>query len=139
MDWPKIEETTRIARLEAPRKRPIAMVLDTDTYNEVDDQFALAYALLEGSFDVQAVYAAPFHNSRSEGPEDGMERSYKEIHKLLDLMDLPKRPAVLRGSKQYMEGTRYACGFASSPGFDRPCNGSGSGGSPVCGGHRLPC
>lgn len=103
MDWPKIEETTRIARLEAPRKRPIAMVLDTDTYNEVDDQFALAYALLEGSFDVQAVYAAPFHNSRSEGPEDGMERSYKEIHKLLDLMDLPKRPAVLRGSKQYME------------------------------------
>jgi purine nucleosidase len=102
MNWPKIDEATRIARLEPPKQRPIPMVLDTDTYNEVDDQFALAYALLEGSFDVQAVYAAPFHNSRSEGPEDGMERSYREIHKLLDLMELEDRPVVLRGAGQYM-------------------------------------
>ena len=25
---------------------PVMAVLDTDTYNEIDDQFALAYALL---------------------------------------------------------------------------------------------
>lgn len=104
MQWPKMDESTRLARLEAPKQRPIAMVLDTDTYNEVDDQFALAYALLEGSFDVQAIYAAPFYNNRSQGPEDGMERSYCEIHKLLDLMDLPQRPPVLKGARQYMQG-----------------------------------
>ena len=34
------------------------MVLDTDTYNEVDDQFALAYALRsEDRIDLEAVYA----------------------------------------------------------------------------------
>ena len=56
------------------------MVLDTDTYNEIDDQFALVYALLSPErLNVEAIYAAPFHNKRSQGPEDGMHRSYDEI------------------------------------------------------------
>ena len=55
------------------------MVLDTDTYNEIDDQFALAYAVLSPErIDLQAVYAAPFKNQRSESPGDGMEKSYQE-------------------------------------------------------------
>lgn len=104
MKWPKVDEALRARRLEAPKKKPIPMVLDTDTYNEVDDQFALAYALLEGSFELQAVYAAPFFNERSSGPADGMERSYREIHTLLKLMDLPHPPPVFRGAPGYMEG-----------------------------------
>ena len=31
-------------RLQFPTKK-VRMVLDTDTYNEIDDQFALVYAL----------------------------------------------------------------------------------------------
>ncbi|GAB1453609.1 hypothetical protein MASR2M47_36650 [Draconibacterium sp.] len=55
------------------------MVLDTDTYNEVDDQFALAYALLSpDKIDLQAIYAAPFHNDRSENAGDGMEKAMKK-------------------------------------------------------------
>ena len=49
------------------------VVLDTDTYNEVDDQFALAHLLLSpDEVEIEAVYAAPFFNDRSSGPADGM-------------------------------------------------------------------
>ena len=66
-------------RLLALPDGPVNMVLDTDTYNEIDDQFALVYALLSEKLTMEAVYAAPFFNSRSSGPEDGMLRSYEEI------------------------------------------------------------
>jgi purine nucleosidase len=47
-------------RLAPPRKRP-RVVIDTDAANEIDDQFALAWALLSPErLDVLAVYAAPF-------------------------------------------------------------------------------
>lgn len=53
------------------------MVLDTDTYNEIDDQFALAYALLSGDrVDVEAIYAAPYYNDRSIEWKRVMKKSY---------------------------------------------------------------
>ena len=65
------------------------MVLDTDTYNEIDDQFALVYALLcPEKLNVEAVYAAPFTNDRSTGPGDGMEKSYEEILRLLERLHM---------------------------------------------------
>lgn len=83
-----------------PRRR---VVLDTDTYNEVDDQFALAHLLLSREcLDLEAVYAAPFHNSRSTGPGDGMEKSFEEIHRVLDMLNPPVRPPVFRGSTTYL-------------------------------------
>ncbi len=45
MTFPPIPETTRLERLLPPTGR-VRMVLDTDTYNEIDDQFALVHALL---------------------------------------------------------------------------------------------
>ena len=41
--FPQMAESWRIARLN-PAKHIAHCVLDTDTYNEVDDQFALTYA-----------------------------------------------------------------------------------------------
>ena len=65
----------------------IDMVLDSDTYNEVDDQFALCYALLSPQrLNVQATYAAPFLNARSSDAGDGMQKSYDEIVRLLNKM-----------------------------------------------------
>jgi inosine-uridine nucleoside N-ribohydrolase len=79
------------------------MVLDTDTYNEVDDQFALAYSLLSPErLDVQAIYAAPFHNERSQGPKDGMEKSYDEIVRLLGKMGRGPENFVFKGSESYL-------------------------------------
>ena len=81
------------------------MVLDTDTYNETDDQFALVYALLSPErLQVEAIYAAPFHNRRSTGPGHGMELSYQEILRLLDELQPPAEVPVERGSTDYLSG-----------------------------------
>jgi purine nucleosidase len=50
----------RLAEPRAELGRP-RMVIDTDAANEIDDQFALAWALLAPErLEVEAVYAAPF-------------------------------------------------------------------------------
>jgi len=81
--FPAVSENQRIEMLKHPNNRPIRMVFDTDTYNEIDDQFALVYALISPELDVQAVYAAPFKNKRSNGPREGMEKSHEEILRIL--------------------------------------------------------
>jgi len=79
------------------------MVLDTDTYNEIDDQFAVVYALISPELDVRAVYAAPFKNSRSRGPGDGMAKSYEEILRILDKLDRSPDGFAFRGSTRYLD------------------------------------
>lgn len=102
MEWPKLPVETMLKRLEPPTGH-IDIVLDTDTYNEVDDQFALYYALLSPErMTVQAVYAAPFHNFRSEGPEDGMEKSYNEILRLIKKMKISPEGFAFKGSRNYL-------------------------------------
>jgi len=99
--FPEILSDERLARLTPPRG-PVEMVLDTDTYNEIDDQFALAYALLSPTLTVRAVYAAPFYNSRSTSPADGMEKSYQEILRVLDRMHVPADGFAFQGSDRYL-------------------------------------
>jgi len=95
-------EADRVARLDHPGRK-VRVVLDTDTFNEIDDQFALVYALLSpDTVDVEAIYAAPFHNSRSSSPGDGMELSYEEIGRLLDRMDIAMEGLVHRGVTDYV-------------------------------------
>ena len=103
-DVPPAAELCR--RLELPAGK-LDMVLDTDTYNEVDDQFALAYALRSPErLNVQAVYAAPFLNDRASSPADGMEKSYAEIVRLLGKMDLPAQGRVFEGSRAFLPDGR---------------------------------
>ena len=102
MQFPTISEAERISRLEPPTGK-VQMVLDTDTYNEVDDQFAVVQALLSpDKLDVLALYAAPFFNDRSTGPADGMEKSYQEILALLERLDVPSKGFIFRGSDRYL-------------------------------------
>lgn len=90
----------RLKNLETPKKH-VDMVLDTDAYNEIDDQYAISYAIhAPEKLTVKALYAAPFFNSRSTGPADGMERSYQEILKLLRLAG--KEVPTFRGSTAYL-------------------------------------
>lgn len=106
VQMPQISESVRLERLRPPMGR-VRMVLDTDTYNEVDDQFALVYALLSPErLAVEAIYAAPFHNSRSSGPADGMERSYAEILRLLDKLGRSADGWVFKGSTAYLADSR---------------------------------
>lgn len=100
--FPTISESQRIEMLRPPAKRPVRMVLDTDAFNEIDDQFAVVYALISPELDVQAVYAAPFHNSRSSGPADGMEKSYEELLRILDKLDRSPDGFTFRGSLNWI-------------------------------------
>ena len=78
------------------------VVLDTDTYNEIDDQFALVHVLLSPErVRLEAIYAAPFHNSRSSGPGDGMRKSFEEIHRVLEVVG-HVGPPVLEGATEWL-------------------------------------
>lgn len=106
MTFPQLAESVRVARLEPP-SRPIRVVIDSDTFNEIDDQFAIAYALMSPQrMRVEAIYAAPFFNSRSTSPGHGMELSYEEILRLLALMKRSPEGFVYRGSTDYVGATR---------------------------------
>lgn len=98
----KLPDVDRL-RMLTPRQGRLRVVLDTDTFNEIDDQFALVQLLLSPErVDLEAVYAAPFHNGRSNGPGDGMERSYEEILRVFERMGLPHGGRVHRGVRDYV-------------------------------------
>lgn len=89
--------------LLAPRKGRVPVILDTDAFNEIDDQFAIVQMLLSPErFDVRAITAAPFHNSRSTGPGQGMDLSYDEILRLLDRLGMTGQVPVYRGVTEYV-------------------------------------
>jgi len=102
MNFPSLSKDLLEQRLQPPT-RPIRMVLDTDTYNEIDDQFAVVYALRSPEkLNVEALYAAPFTNDRSSGPGDGMEKSYEEIVRLLERLHIAAEGFAYRGSTAYL-------------------------------------
>lgn len=101
--FPELPEAQRLSRIEAP-SGPVTAVLDTDTYNEIDDQFAVVYALLSPEqMTIEAIYAAPYLNDRSTSAADGMEKSYEEILRLLDKMKRPADGLVHRGSAGFLK------------------------------------
>ncbi|QHW33707.1 nucleoside hydrolase [Paenibacillus rhizovicinus] len=102
--WPRLDDARMLERLQHPQGR-IKMILDTDAFNEVDDQFALAYALRSPEkIDLLAITAAPFFNWNSTSPGEGMEKSYNEIFNIFKLMNLTTAPPVYRGSPNFMTG-----------------------------------
>lgn len=70
-----------LADIKSDRVKDV--IFDSDTYNEMDDQYAIAYALGSPCINVLSINAALFHNGRSESFTDGMEKSYEEIGRVL--------------------------------------------------------
>lgn len=102
-DFSKLPEEILLQRLQ-PNKGKINVVIDTDTYNEIDDQFAVVYALLSPEqMEVEAIYAAPYLNNRSESPEDGMQKSYEEILRLMGKLGMEHEGLVFRGSEGFLK------------------------------------
>ncbi len=102
---PSAPSEATLQRMLEPPAGKVQVVLDTDTYNEIDDQYAVLYALLSGGrIGVEAIYAAPYLNSRSTSPADGMEKSYEEILRLLKFIGHEARGLVFRGSERFMSG-----------------------------------
>ena len=81
-------------------------VLDTDAYNEVDDQYAIAYMLKSPDrVNLKAIYAAPFSNPKSGyNAGKGMELSYEEIKSILSLAkkDIP----LYNGSEYFLKNEK---------------------------------
>ncbi|MBR0828140.1 nucleoside hydrolase [Bradyrhizobium manausense] len=103
-----LTEAARLKLLTPPVGR-VRVVLDTDTYNEIDDQFALVQLLLsKDRFDVEAIYAAPFFNTRADSPGHGMELSYQEILRLLERMNVTPEGLVHRGVTDYVGPAKQA-------------------------------
>jgi purine nucleosidase len=103
IDFPKLSDAFRLERLALPEGQ-LRVVIDTDTFNEVDDQFAVAHALLSPErLKVEALYAAPYFNQRSSGPKDGMEKSYEELHTLLGRLEKSSEGLIYAGSSDYLK------------------------------------
>ena len=102
MNFPKISDSTRLEKLQPPDGK-VRMVIDTDTYNEIDDQFAVVHALLSPEkLSVEGIYAAPFFNHRSTNPGNGMELSYDEILRLLGRLGIEPKGLAHRGSPGFL-------------------------------------
>lgn len=101
-----------LTRLARPKGKKVDVVIDTDTYNEIDDQFALVYAIKSPeAINLKAIYAAPFHNERSTGAANGMELSFAEIGKILEMTGRSDLlGSSFRGSEQFLPDEDTAVG-----------------------------
>lgn len=145
--FPTLAREDRERMLRLP-DGPVRVVIDTDAANEIDDQFALTWALLSPEkLKLEAILAEPYSfahlrvdledavnristTSRHEGavvddietwahrllqegmtvedlafvgPDEGMELSYAEIHRVLDELGISADGLkVFRGSASYM-------------------------------------
>lgn len=110
-----LREKERLERMIVPTGK-LRLVIDSDAKNEVDDQFAISWALrCPQRFSVEAVYAAPFSHTffhRNLGnpepavyecPKAGMEQSYQEIIKLFSLLGENPEGRVFRGAEHYIQ------------------------------------
>ena len=103
----KAKDLTYLQRLQRP-DLPADVVIDTDTYNQVDDLYAISYLILsEDRLHLQAILAAPFFSPpelgrlrQNSSPREGMEQSYAAILELLQVMDRSDlADKVFRGSE----------------------------------------
>ena len=82
----------------------LRVVLDTDADNEIDDQYAISYLVKSERFDIQGIYVCPYFNEKVSSAEEGMEKSYNEIIKVLNLAKHPEYVSkVKKGSNRFLQ------------------------------------
>ncbi len=84
--------------------KKINVILDTDTYNECDDQFALTYLIKhQDLFNIEAITIAPYsHHKHFVSVPEGQELSFNEAIKICNYLcfDTSK---IYRGSIDYIQ------------------------------------
>lgn len=98
-NWEEIYE------MVSRKSQKLKVILDTDTYNECDDQFALAYMLNSlDKFDIQAITVAPYsHTETGETISTGTEKSYNEICKISNWCNFDIKNMVFKGATNYLK------------------------------------
>lgn len=86
------------------KREKLNVILDTDTYNECDDQFALSYMLKsQNVFNVEAITVAPYSlKSKNVTVSEGQELSYNEILKICKWFNFDTNNKVYKGSMDYI-------------------------------------
>jgi inosine-uridine nucleoside N-ribohydrolase len=80
-----------------PKGQRIRILIDSDAKNEIDDQWAIALAILSlERFEIEGFVGANFDNQRG-GPA-GVEKSVREIETVLELAGMAGRWPVKHGS-----------------------------------------
>lgn len=98
-----MEFTLELLKKKIALEKKHRIILDTDAYNEVDDQFCIAYCMrAKEKIELLSINAAPFLNERSTSPADGMEKSFEEIFKVMRLVDPTASIPVYRGSTHFL-------------------------------------
>ena len=87
------------------------VILDTDMYNEIDDQFALTYLMKSlDVFDLEAITIAPFSKSGYANTmtiEDGTEKSYEVTLNILDMLNKSEyKNIVYKGATKYFKDSK---------------------------------
>ena len=87
------------------KKDKINIILDTDTYNECDVQFALSYLIKSKDlFNIEAITVAPYsHTKRDVKVRDSQELSYNEILKICNWLNFDTDNKVFKGSVDYIQ------------------------------------
>lgn len=100
--WKEIYE--RISKLnKKDDKQKVNVILDTDIYNECDDQFALSYLLKsQDKFNIEAITVAPYHHDNNISIEEGTDKSYSEIIKICNWLNFDWANKVFKGSTDYV-------------------------------------
>ena len=119
----KREELLNKMGLNVPAAARMRVLVDTDARNEADDQYAILHHLLSPTFDVCGIVAAHFEQKSGQDGQS-MEKSYREIEKLLHLAaidDVPfargcARPLRDETDAPDSDGVRMIIAEASKPG-----------------------
>lgn len=99
-DWEELYEV--IGNMDKKK-----VILDTDMFNEIDDQFALTYLIKSlDIFDLEAITIAPFSKSGYADTMtigEGTEKSYDTTLKILDMLEKPEyKKDVYKGATKYL-------------------------------------
>lgn len=90
-----------LADIKSDRKKKV--ILDTDTANEIDDQYAMGFCYMSEKMELLSVNAAPFTNEKTDDYAHGADMSFDEAHKTLKLIDPDYTTPVYRGSRETIE------------------------------------
>lgn len=103
-NWKEIYERISSNYKTEVINKKMNVILDTDIFNECDDQFALAYLLKsKDKFNVEAITIAPFHHDNDISIEEGTEKSYNEVIKICNWLNFETHNKVFRGATDYFK------------------------------------
>lgn len=124
--YPELTENERINKTIIPMDKKIKLILDTDPGNEIDDQFAIAYAMLaKDRINLLAIHAEQYRNTpeslegyKSNTPEDsvnmfrnatshcpakGVEISYEQASKVVKILGADPKNFVYMGCNDVLK------------------------------------